>query len=260
VSVDDVLFFAVLVGSAFAAGAVNTLAGGGTLLTFPALMGFGGLDSVMANGTSTVALVPGSMAGAWGFRRELGDARRWLALLLPACLLGGVLGTLLVTQLPKEVFDALVPWLILTASLLFLAQPFLARRLAPGDRPPSPWTRAVLVGVQFLVAVYGGYFGAGIGILMLSSLGFLGIADIHRLNALKTILAAAINVVAVVVFVAAGQVEWRLAAPMAIGAIAGGYTAAFVGRRLPRPAVRWFVIVVGLGLSAYYFARQAGVL
>src|SRR5947209_8648057 len=127
----EFLNYAVLVGSAFAAGVVNTLAGGGTLLTFPSLMSFGGLSAQMANGTSTVALVPGSLAGAWGFRRELGEARRWLKLLLPPCLVGGLIGTLLVTRLDPRYFALMVPWLILTASLLFLVQPVLARHFPP---------------------------------------------------------------------------------------------------------------------------------
>jgi uncharacterized membrane protein YfcA len=257
----NVLRLALLVGSAFAAGVVNTLAGGGTLLTFPALMSFGGLGAQLANGTSTVALVPGSLAGAWGFRRELGEVRRWLLLLLPPSLLGGLLGSLLVTELPSSYFDAMVPWLILTASLLFLVQPLLARRFPPHPSgQPTVRTRAALVFFQFLVAVYGGYFGAGIGILMLSSLAFMGVADIHRLNALKTILAAAMNGTSVLVFAVRGVVDWSLAPPMMLGAIAGGYSAAFVGRRLPRWLVRWFVIAVGLALSAFYFAREAGLL
>ena len=248
---------AVLVGSAFLAGAINTLAGGGTLLTFPALMGFGGLDSVMANGTSTVALVPGSISGAWGLRNELGKARQWLFVLLPPCLVGGAVGTLLVTKLPEKYFDALVPWLILSASLLFIAQPWLVRRLAVHpDAHPSAAMRAVVVAFQFLVAIYGGYFGAGIGILMLSSLGCLGLTDLRQLNALKTILAAAINLVAVVVFVVSDRVNWPLAWPMALGAIAGGYAGALLGRKLPRPAVRWFVIVMGLSVSAYEFYKH----
>jgi uncharacterized membrane protein YfcA len=250
---------ALLVGSAFAAGVVNTLAGGGTLLTFPSLMSFGRLSATLANGTSTAALVPGSLSGAWGFRRELGEARRWLKLLLPPSLAGGLAGTLLVTELPETYFDAMVPFLILTASLLFLLQPVLARRFPP--HPEGLVSRRVQAGVvffQFLVAVYGGYFGAGIGILMLSSLSFMAIGDIHRMNALKTLLGAAINAMSVGVFAVRGFVKWPLVWPMMLGAIAGGLLAAFVGRRLPQAVVRWFVIAVGMGLSAYYFAKQLG--
>jgi uncharacterized membrane protein YfcA len=253
----EVANYLVLIGSAFAAGVVNTLAGGGTLLTFPSLMSFGGLSAQFANGTSTVALVPGSLAGAWGFRRELGEASRWLKLLLPPSLIGGLSGTLLVTELPSTYFDAMVPWLILTASLLFLVQPVLAEHFPPSaDGVPSGRLQAAVVFFQLLVGIYGGYFGAGIGILMLSSLSFMGISDIHRLNALKTILAAAMNGMSVIVFVSRGFVAWHLAAPMILGAIAGGLGAAVIGRRLPKVLVRWFVIVVGLALAAYYFAQQ----
>jgi uncharacterized membrane protein YfcA len=288
---------ALLVGSAFLAGAVNTLAGGGTLLTFPSLVRFGHLDMVMANGTSTVALVPGSLAGGIGYRHELGRAGPWFALLVGPSLVGGVTGALLVTRLPSSVFAALVPWLLLTASLLFLAQPRLLRLFAParvlriedrgsriedrelkepatsaltvvdeggGNRSsildprsslPSWPLCSVLVFFHFLVSVYGGYFGAGIGILMITSLGLMGLGDIHRINAVKTLLNVCINGVSVVVFVIEQKVEWRFAPPMAVGSILGGYAAAILGRRLPKEVVRWFVILVGLGLSAYYFAR-----
>jgi uncharacterized membrane protein YfcA len=254
---DQVLMYVLLIASAFAAGVVNTLAGGGTLLTFPSLISIGRLKEVVANGTSTVALVPGSLAGAWGFRRELGEARRWLKWLLPPSLVGGVVGTLLVTRLPADYFKLMVPWLILTASLLFLLQPVLARRFPPHPEGlVSPRVQTAVVFFQFLVAVYGGYFGAGIGILMLSSLSFMGIGDIHRMNALKTLLAAAINGMSVIVFAIERTVAWHLVGPMMLGAIAGGLGAAFVGRRLPNAVVRWFVIAVGLVLSAYYFTKQ----
>jgi uncharacterized membrane protein YfcA len=257
-----ILQTAVLVASAFAAGVVNTIAGGGTLLTFPSLMRFGHLNEVMANGTSTVALVPGSLAGAWGFRRELDKVGPWLLLLSGPSLIGGVAGSLLVTRLPPFYFAALVPWLLLTAALLFLAQPALARRFPPrGDGHLPSWHGCVAVVLfQFLVAVYGGYFGAGIGILMITSLSLMGLGEIQRINGVKTLLASFINGVSVVVFIHDGAVEWRFAPPMAVGAILGGYAGAVIGRRLPRQWVRWFVIAIGLLLAGYYFARQWGLL
>jgi uncharacterized membrane protein YfcA len=215
---------------------------------------------VVSNATNTVAMVPGSLAGAWGFRRELRGAGRWLALLLGPSLLGGVIGALLVTRLPGAVFAYLVPWLLLVASLLFLFQPQLAR-LLPRRRPdalPTPGVCVAVMGFQLLVAVYGGYFGAGIGILMLTALGLMGLGDIHRMNAIKAILAAVINGVSIVVFVIDKQVHWPSALLMSCGTILGGYTGASLGRRLPRVAIRWFVITVGLVLSAYYFAQQRG--
>jgi uncharacterized membrane protein YfcA len=254
------LEYLLLVGSAFLAGVINTVAGGGTLLTFPSLINFGGLSAVAANATSTVALVPGSAASAWGFRRELEGTGRWLALLLPPSLAGGAIGSLLVTLLPGSYFRALVPWLLLTAALLFLAQPYLTKRLRPGGAEGLPSRRvcASVAFFQFLAAIYGGYFGAGIGILMLSALSLMGLGDIHRMNAVKAVLAVAINGVSVVIFAAGGLVVWHLAGLMILGAVAGGIAGAGVGRRLPKAVVRWFVILVGLALAAYYFVEPAG--
>jgi uncharacterized membrane protein YfcA len=239
--------------SALAAGVVNAVAGGGTLLTFPVLLTV--IPSVAANATSTVALVPGSMAGAWGYRRELAVTRRWALVLLAPCLLGGMVGTLLVTQMEERYFDLMVPWLILVATLLFLAQPALARLTGVGmpHAAPSGGALAAIIGIQFVVAVYGGYFGAGIGILMLASMTLLGLNDIHQMNGLKAFLAACINAVAVAIFVWQGKVVWHFALLMALAAIAGGYVGARVARRLKQGIVRWAIIAIGLGLSAYFF-------
>jgi hypothetical protein len=250
-----------LVLSSLAAGVVNALAGGGTLLTFPALTAV--MSKVLANGTSTVALLPGTVAGAWGYRKELRSVGRWPLILVPPSLAGGLIGTLLVTRLPEQSFAAMVPWLILLATFLFLVQPTLMRlslRLRPAG-PPDPRrlsTRAyaALIVAQFLIAVYGGYFGAGIGILMLSALGLMGLGDIHQMNAVKTVLAACINSTSVVVFVAEQKVVWPLAGLMAVAAIVGGFLGAHFGRRLPRWAVRWLVIVIGFALTANYFYEQ----
>jgi len=244
--------------SALVAGAVNSLAGGGTLLTFPALLTV--VSPVVANATSTVALVPGSLAGAAGYRHEMRDVGPWAWLLLGPSLAGGVAGSLLVTRLDPKYFDTLVPWLILTAALIFLAQPLVVRqsRAAEGMGPLSRISALGVIAFQFVVAVYGGYFGAGIGILMLSSLGLMGIADVHRMNALKTFLAAAINGVSAVVFVAEGTVEWRYAVLMAGAAILGGYAGARTARRLDPRWVRWLVILIGFGLAGYYFSQQWG--
>jgi uncharacterized protein len=257
---EEVVRWSVLVGSAFAAGVLNSIAGGGTLLTFPALLSFGiapgPTAGVLANATSTVALVPGSIAGAWGYRRQLGDAGPFVWLLLVPSLVGGAIGTLLVTRLDPRIFGVLVPWLLLTATVLFLLQPVFRRFVAHREGGLPSWpVRSALVVFQLLVAVYGGYFGAGIGILMLSSLGLMGIVDIHRTNAVKTILAAAINAVSVAVFVFYDSVVWLPALVMMVGSIAGGYAGATLGQRLPREVVRWIVIALGVGLTAYYFAR-----
>jgi uncharacterized membrane protein YfcA len=246
--------------AALVAGAQNSLAGGGTLYTFPTLQGILGND-IQANGTSTVALLPGSIAGAWGFRREVRQTPgRILALLVGPSLVGGVIGTLLVVKLPGSVFSMMVPWLILTATLLFLFQPMIARLAGSHELSSRPKSH-VVVGVvffQFLVAIYGGYFGAGIGILMLSSLSMMGLGDIHRVNALKTVLAACINLMSLIVFVFDDKVVWKYALPMAIASIAGGYLGARLSRRMNKTLLRWVIIVIGFALAAYYFWKRYG--
>lgn len=238
--------------SAVAAGAVNAIAGGGTLLTFPSLLVL--LGPVAANATSTVALLPGSLSAAFGFRAELRRARRHLVLLWPPSLLGGVVGSLLLIRMPESVFAGAVPWLLITASVLLLLQRPLMRWL--GTHPqaaPRRRTRVVVVFFQLLVGIYGGYFGAGIGILMLSSLAFMGIPDIHETNAVKNVLAATMNGVSAVVFVAAGVVEWRYAVLMAVAAIVGGYAGARVARRMKPEIVRAVVVAIGFAVAAWSF-------
>ncbi len=248
--------------SAYLAGVMNSVAGGGTLLTFPVLTVL--ISPAMANATSTVALLPGSLAGAVAYRRELWKCRRFVIRMLLPSALGGYLGASLVAQ-NQKVFAQLVPWLILTAALLFVLQAPLSRwvkrRAArdgsdPDTTPPGWITQALVIGFQFLVAVYGGYFGAGIGILMLSALGFMGVGDIHRMNAVKTFLAATINAASVWVFVRDGLVNWTFAWPMAMAAIAGGYGGARVARLLPAQWVRVAVIVIGFSLAGFYFIRR----
>jgi uncharacterized protein len=254
---------------AAAGGAVNAVAGGGTLLTFPALVVVLQLQmetakaAVVANATSTLALCPGSISAMWGYRREMADLSHWIKLLLPPSIIGGVAGSLLVVVMPPEHFKALVPWLILTATLLFLLQPLIAKWLGIGQAHAEPHGRTKLgvVLFQFLVAVYGGYFGAGIGILMLSSLAMIGLADIHRMNALKTLLASVINGMSVLIFMGNDffvekTIDWPLAILMAISAIIGGYAGARVARKLDRRLVRGFVVCIGLTLTAYYFWKH----
>ena len=254
---DPLVIYLVLCGSAFLAGAINAVAGGGTLLTFPALFSVLG-NGILANGTSTVALMPGSIASAWGYRKELADKRAILMPLIWPSLIGGMIGALLVTRFPQEVFNALVPWLILLAALLFLVQRPIQRWMGIHlqDAPPTNRTIAMVVGFQFLIAVYGGYFGAGIGILMLSALAFMTAGDIHHINGMKVFLASAINAVAVVVFIAEGQVNWNYGLAMSVAAIAGGYGGARTARRLKPVYVRTIVIAIGFGMSAYYFWQQ----
>lgn len=254
---ESIGIYALLCLAALLGGMVNALAGGGTLLTFPALTAF--VSVVAANATSKVALVPGSLGGAWGYRSELEGTREWFVLLVPPSVLGGIVGALLLTRLPERYFEAVIPWLLLAASVLFLLQPVVRRRFASPEQE-IPWPASIgrkigLVVFQFVIAVYGGYFGAGIGILMLTSLGFMGVGDIHRMNGIKTVLAACVNGTSVVIYVVEAKVDWRYAPAMALAALAGGYAGANVGLRLPKSLVRWIVVALGVGLSIRYFLR-----
>lgn len=252
---EDIVIYSLLGLSAFIAGAVNAVAGGGTLLTFPALTAV--IDPIAANATSTIALMPGSIAGAVGYRNELRETRRMTLWLILPSILGGALGAYLVLLFSKDVFRVLVPWLIFLATVLFLFQPRLARWMgAHPHAEPHGRTMLVILIAQFFIALYGGYFGAGIGILMLSTLSFMGIGDIHNTNAVKTLLASIINACAVAIFLSKGTVVWQYAWPMVIASILGGYYGARVARRMRREYVRGAVIVVGFGVSAYYFAKQ----
>ena len=194
----------------------------------------------------------------WGYAAEVRQTpRATLLLLIAPSLIGGALGTWCVVHFPESYFKTMVPWLILTAALLFLVQPLIAKftRTHAVEHRPSVAVQAGVVFFQFLVAIYGGYFGAGIGILMLTSLSLMGLGDIHRVNALKTVLAACINAVSVAIFVFDSMVRWRYALPMAITAIIGGYLGARLARRMNKAVVRWLVIVIGFALAAYYFAK-----
>lgn len=238
--------------AALAAGAVNSVAGGGTLLTFPTLIAI--LGPVAANATSTVALLPGSVSAGLGYRAELGRARRHLLLLWPPSLAGGIVGSLLLIRLPEQVFARAVPWLLVTASVLLLLQPTLKRWL--GEHAQARPRRLTVLGVivfQLLVGVYGGYFGAGIGILMLSSLAFTGLSDIHEMNAVKNVLAATMNGVSALIFALAGVVVWKYAALMAVTAVIGGYAGARVARRLQPELVRAIVVAIGLLVAAWSY-------
>jgi len=238
------------------AGAVNSIAGGGTLFTFSSLLLV--IGPIAANATSTFALLPGSLAASWGYRRELADCRIHLWRLGPPSLLGGIIGSLLVARLPERVFSNLVPWLLLGATILLLIQPWISRRLgAVAREKPTPRTIATIVFLQLLVGIYGGYFGAGIGILMLSSLAFVGIPNIHQMNAVKSVLAGMMNATTVIVFLLAGVIVWKYAILMALAATVGGYVGARVARRLKVSVVRAIVIAIGFGLAGYsYFSRH----
>jgi uncharacterized membrane protein YfcA len=249
--------------AALAAGVVNSIAGGGTLLTFPALLAvlatLGAAEgAVVANATSTVALVPGSLAGAWGYRREMKQVRCWMYLLVGPSLAGGVVGALLVTRLDPAYFSALVPWLLLTAAILFLVESLLPTKPAADSVPRrhSVGVTACILAFQFLVAVYGGYFGAGASILILGALASLRVGDVNQMNALKTVLGSCINGISMVVFVTEQKVAWRYALPMAAAAIVGGYLGARLALVIKPRHVKLLISIIGLALAAYYLLRR----
>ncbi len=242
-------------------GAVNSIAGGGTLLTFPALLGLG-VPAIAANATSTVALWPGSFASMWGYRRELVGIERWAARLAVPSVAGGLVGAMLLRITPEDRFRALVPWLVFGATLLFAVQGpvmrWLKRRLnvtatASVTRPVTP-TAAMLAG-QFAVAIYGGYFGAGAGIVMLAVFGLMGLTNIHQMNGLKNINGICFNGVAAITFALLGLVNWPIALVMAIGSSAGGYAMSGLAQRVPQAWVRHAVTVIGVTSAIWLFMR-----
>ena len=246
-----------LIAAAFAGGAVNSIAGGGTLLTFPGLLAV--LSPVMANATSTMALVPGTFGAVWAYRQELAGNRSQLIRLWPPSLLGAIAGSLLLTRLPEKVFSLLVPWLLITASVLLLLQRPLSRWLGSHRAAnPNLGTLVAVIVFQFVVGVYGGYFGAGIGILMLSSLAFVGIPDIHQMNAVKTVLGGTINGITAVIFAFAHIIVWKYALVMALASIAGGYVGARVARRMRAGYVKALVVAIGVGVAIYSWIHRAG--
>lgn len=250
----------VAAGAALLAGIVNSVAGGGTLLTFPSLIA-AGLTPLGANATSTVALLPGALGSMLGYRRQLSGGRRWaIALALPS-LVGGGLGALLLLWTPGAVFDRVVPWLVLGATTLFLVQRPLLRAVRGGDghQPDDAMdhrrlTPAVLAG-QLLVGVYGGYFGAGVGILMLAALGFMGFANIHRMNGLKNWGGFCMNLVAAATFALSGIVDWPVAGTMAVASVAGGYLGSHMAQRVPQAMVRGVVTAVGAASGVWLLLR-----
>src|SRR5688572_30622169 len=243
-------------GAACVAGAINSVAGGGTLITVPTLIWLG-MPAINANATSTVALWPGSLSGAWGFRRELLAAdRRLFALIVPS-LIGGLSGAILLHQTPPDTFERLVPALILLSTCLFMAQEPLQRRfnLTASHNARSHWLSWTML-FQLLVGIYGGYFGAGIGILMLAALSLMGHTDIHQMNGVKNLLAVCINgVAALYLALFSGLVVWDDALIMACGAIGGGVAGASIARRLDRGTVRRIVVAIGLAMTVSMMAR-----
>ncbi len=272
---------------AMLAGAVNSVAGGGTLLTFPTLLHVLNNNGLVANATSTVALWPGQLSSLFGYRKEIGQNRDTIAVMALPSLLGGGIGALLLLHTSSGTFGRIVPFLILLATLLFMLQEPVSRYLkrkaagtageqsatpvesSTADYPLAPDTvdrpalRTVQVmAFQLLVAIYGGYFGAGIGILMLAALGFLGFANIHTMNGIKNINGLCINAVAISLFVFGhtlpgngvgvhhnSLIQWPMAATMTAGSIVGGYSGAGIARKIGQKKVRSIIIIIGFALT-----------
>jgi len=253
----DFTHAAVSLGVGLVAGAMNAVAGGGTLLTFPTLIWLG-LDSVTANATSTVAVWPCVVGGMYGYRRELKTLqKRFLYLAIPS-LIGGLLGAYLLKLTPSTFFDRIVPYLILFATLLFMIQEPI-QRFVRGAHPEAHKSRAWFAGAavfQFVVGVYGGYFGAGIGILMLAAFSILGMTDIHQMNGFKNMLGGTINALAAMYFISQKMVYWPHVGVMALGAITGGYLGAGVARKVGPRAVRRIVIGVGFAMALSLFIKH----
>lgn len=247
----------IIVAAAFLAGAINSVAGGGTLLSFPALVWIG-RNPILANATNTVALWPGSFAGMVGFRHDLAKVQRWLFLLTIPSLLGGIGGAVLLLHTSTRTFQRIIPLLILGATLLLAFQEVIARRLDIVARSHAP-TRGWIVFVfsfQLLVGLYGGYFGAGMGILMLAALGLIGLTDLHQMNGLKNLLAICINGVAAAYFALSHAVIWGDGLMMAVASIIGGYAGARVARRLGRRFMRGVVVAIGISMTIALFFKR----
>lgn len=240
-----------------AAGALNTIVGSGSLITFPTLLALG-LPPVLANVTNTVGLVPGSVSGAIGYRRELrGQFGRTVRLSI-AGVSGGILGAILLLALPSATFEKVIPFLILVAVALTVLQPRMAARVAASKREGRRQEGPILLAGVFATGVYGGYFGAAQGVIFLALLGAFLSDDLQRLNAVKNVVAALVNGAAAILFIAATSVRWSVALVEAAGAIVGGQLGASIGRRLPPRILRAAIVVVGLTVSIKLFVDAFG--
>jgi len=243
------MVYLLLIAAAFTAGAINAVAGGGSFLTFPSLV-FAGIPAVIANASSTVALVPGTMATVFSYR---GDIQRlneprlksWFLI----SILGGTVGAGLLLVTSDKTFRLVAPWLLLFATLLFA----LGSRISAALSGRLHSSQALMLIVLFPVAVYGGYFGGGIGIMFLAAMRLYGMEDIHGMNGIKAILGGSLNTIAAVIFICAHQVSWRPTLAMTVASILGGFAGPAVARRMPPAAIRGIVILVGLSMTIYFF-------
>jgi uncharacterized membrane protein YfcA len=245
--------FLILTAAGFIAGTLNAVAGGGTFFSFGALLAVG-LPPITANATSAVAMVPGYVASAIAYRSELGAIRRTAVALAVVSALGSLIGAAVLIALDNETFAAFVPWLLLAATLVFALGPWVSRRL-PARSHEGSSHRAVAAAIQFVMSIYGGFFGAGMGILMLASLGLTEGQNFHRINALKHVLSIVIQSAAILVFIRGDVISWTEALVLIFAVIGGGWLGVDVAKRVPVVAVRAFVVAAGSALTLYYFVE-----
>jgi uncharacterized protein len=249
---------ALLLVAGFLAGIMNAVAGGGTFLTFPALV-FIGIPSVAANQTSTIAVFPGQIASFWAYRKILAAQTRSILVLGLTSLIGGAIGAIILLNTSTPAFDRLVPWLLLGATLMFAFGNHFRRHIglrlvdASGEIGWNALIKAAVL--QLIIGIYGGFYGAGAGILELAVLDMLGLENIHLANAFKVILTTAFNALAVVIFLTVGKIYWTAALIVGAATVGGGYSGAWVAQRMPQNWVRGFVIVVGVTMTIYFFLR-----
>ncbi|MHB8586366.1 MAG: sulfite exporter TauE/SafE family protein [Thermoplasmatota archaeon] len=258
----DLLTILLLVAAAMIAGGINSVAGGGSFLTFPGLI-LTGTTPISANATSTASLIPASWASAGAYRDDVRHARRLLVVFGVASIVGGILGAILLLSTPPRLFKLLVPWLLISATVIFtISRPVLARyraRRPAGADAFSPARLAGFAAVWFLIAIYGGYFGGGMGFLQLATLAAFGMTDIHAMNGLKVVLGGTLNTMALIYFAIRNVVVWQLAIPMAVGGIIGGWSGARLAKRVDPEWVRRLVIGLGFVISTYFFWQTYGV-
>ena len=244
--------YLLLIVAALAAGLINSVAGGGMFLTFPAMV-FTGVPSINANASSTVAIIPGVLASAWAYRADLHKEEGLpFVPLLVASVAGGILGALLLLFTPQRTFDSVIPWLLLGATLLFTFGPSIAPKL----RRAFPMGPAAVVALQFIIAIYGGYFGGAIGILMLATWTIYGITSIHVMNANRTVLGVATNIIAIVLFIIARKIWWPQTLVMLVGTSIGGYFGAHYARRVNPRYIRAVVMVISASITVAFFLRK----
>jgi len=244
--------YLLLVVAGLAAGLINSVAGGGMFFTFPALV-FTGVPSIIANASSTTALIPGIMASSWAYRGELHKSEGIpLNPMLMLSLAGGVIGALLLLYTPQRTFDSVIPWLLLAATLLFTFGPQLAPRL----RRAFPMSVGMVLVIQFFIGIYGGYFGGAIGIVMLATWSVYGLTDIHVMNANRTLMAGAANSIAAILFIAARKVWWPQTLVILVFAVLGGYIGAHTARKVDRRYIRVAVSLVSTAITILFFLRR----